>query len=179
MLGAQNQLAGRLAAQHLLDLGHRNIGLIFPATRGNDRSHDRLKGATQALAEADVTVPSDWQWTTPYSVSQAKAVCVDLMAQQNRPSALLCGNDVIAHGCVYAAAQVGVRVPEEMSVMGIGDFKGSKEMEPALSTVRLPARTIGEQAGGLLVRMIAGDETDVVREALPPEIMARASTRAL
>lgn len=175
-VGAQNLLAGRMAAQHLLDLGHRDIGAVFPDTRGNDRSFDRLCGAKEVLAEAGITVPADRQWTTPYSVAQAKAVCLEILAKEDRPSALLCGNDVIAQGCLYAAMQMGVRVPDDISVMGIGDFKGSKDMEPALSTVRLPARTIGQQAGGLIVRLIAGEETDITREELQPEVMVRGST---
>lgn len=178
-IGAQNLDAGRLAAQHLLNLGHRDIGAVFPDTKGNDRSFDRLCGAKAALADAGIVVSEARQWTTPYSVAQAKAVCLELMAQTDRPTALLCGNDVIAQGCLYAAMQMGLRVPEDISVMGIGDFKGSKDMEPALSTVRLPAKTIGAQAAGLIVRLIAGDQTDVVREELPPELMVRASTAAL
>lgn len=174
-VGAQNIMAGRLAAQHLLDLGHRDIGAVFPDTKGNDRSFDRLCGAKAVLADAGITVSPARQWTTPYSVAQAKAVCLELMSQPDRPTALLCGNDVIAQGCMYAAMQKGIRVPQDMSVVGIGDFKGSKDMEPALSTVRLPARTIGEQAGGLIVRLIAGDETEVVREELQPELMVRSS----
>lgn len=175
-VGAENLQAGRMAAQHLVELGHRDIGAIFPDTKGNDRSFDRLCGAKEVLAEAGINVSAARQWTTPYSVSQAKAVCLDILAQKDRPTALLCGNDVIAQGCLYAALQMGVRVPQDLSVVGIGDFKGSKDMEPALSTVRLPARTIGAQAGALLTRLISGDETEVVREALPPELMARGST---
>lgn len=178
-VGAENLEAGRMAVRHLLELGHRDIGAVFPDTKGNDRSFDRLCGAKEVLAEAGIVVPASRQWTTPYSVAQAKAVCLEILAQDDRPTALVCGNDVIAQGCLYAAMQRGIRVPEDMSVVGIGDFKGSKDMEPALSTVRLPARTIGAQAGGLIVRLIAGDETDIVRESLPPELMARGSTARL
>lgn len=178
-VGAQNLMAGRMAARHLLDLGHRDIGAVFPDTQGNDRSFDRLCGAKEVLAEAGISVPADRQWTTPYSVAQAKAVCLQILAQADRPSALLCGNDVIAQGCLYAAMQMGMRVPQDMSVMGIGDFKGSKDMEPALSTVRLPARTIGAQAGGLMVRLIAGAEREITREELQPELMVRGSTARL
>jgi LacI family transcriptional regulator len=175
-VGAQNVTAGQMAAQHLLDLGHHDIGVVFPDTQGNDRSFDRLRGAKNVLAEAGHEVPEKWQWTAPYSVALAKAVCVELLAQEGRPTALLCGNDVIAQGCLYAAMRLGIHVPNDLSVVGIGDFKGSKDMEPALSTVRLPARTTGAQAAGVIVRLIAGEELDLVREALPPELMSRGST---
>ncbi|WGI22411.1 substrate-binding domain-containing protein [Amylibacter sp. IMCC11727] len=178
-VGAENMLAGRMAAEHLLELGHRDIGAVFPNTQGNDRSFDRLRGAKAALSEAGITVPENRQWTTPYSVAQAKAVCLEILAKTDRPSALLCGNDVIAQGCLYAAAQRGLRVPQDLSVMGIGDFKGSKDIEPALSTVRLPAQTIGERAAKLIVRLIAGEKTEITREAFPPKLMERVSTRRL
>ena len=175
-VGTQNLLAGRMGAQHLLDLGHRDIGAVFPDTQGNDRSFDRLRGAKEVLATAGISLPPSRQWMTPYSVSQAKAVCLEILSQKDRPSALLCGNDVIAQGCLYAAMQMVMRVPRDISVMGIGDFKGSKDMEPALSTVRLPARTIGGQAADLIVRLIAGDGLDITREELQPELMARVTT---
>ena len=175
-VGAQNLLAGRMAAEHLLNLGHRDIGAVFPNTLGNDRSFDRLRGTKEVLASAGISLPNSRQWMTPYSVSQAKAVGLEILTQKDWPSALLCGNDVIAQGCLYAAMQMGMRVPGDISVMGIGDFKGSKDMEPALSTVRLPARTIGEQAADLIVRLIAGDGLDITREELQPELMPRVST---
>lgn len=175
-VGAQNLLAGRMAAEHLLNLGHRDIGAVFPNTLGNDRSFDRLRGAKEVLANAGISLPTSRQWMTPYSVFQAKAVGLKILTQKDRPSALLCGNDVIAQGCLYAAMQMGMRVPGDISVMGIGDFKGSKDMEPALSTVRLPARTIGEQAADLIVRLIAEDGLDITREELQPELMPRVST---
>ena len=175
-VGAQNLLAGRMGAQHLLDLGHRDIGAVFPNTQGNDRSFDRLRGAKEVLVNAGISLPTSRQWMTPYSVSHAKAVCLEILTQKDWPSALLCGNDVIAQGCLYAAMQMGMRVPGDISVMGIGDFKGSKEMEPALSTVRLPARTIGEQAADLIVRLIAEDGVAITREELQPELMPREST---
>lgn len=175
-VGAQNYVAGQMAAQHLVDLAHRDIGLVFPDMGGNDRSADRMRGALGVFAAAGIDIPETRRWVSPYSVAQAKAVCAKLLVGPNRPTALLCGNDVIAQGCIYAAAQTAVSVPAELSVVGIGDFKGSKEMEPSLTTVRIPARTIGEKAGGLIVRLIAGEETALIREEFPTEMMVRGST---
>lgn len=175
-VGAQNFRAGEMAAEHLLALGHRKIGLIFPDMIGNDRSRERMAGAQFALQKEGVAVPQDWQRVSPYSVAQAKAVCADLLAQNKVPTALLCGNDVIAQGCIFAAQKAGVAVPDRLSVVGIGDFKGSKEMEPALSTVRIPARTIGVQAAELIVRLISGDQPETIRQDVPLQLMQRAST---
>ena len=127
-IGADNQKAGAMAAQHLLDLGHREIGTVFPPTQGNDRAGDRLKGAMRTLEQNDISVPDTWQSEAPYSLQQAKAAACEMLEHGHRPTALLCGNDVIAQGAIYAALKLGLVVPDDLSVIGIGDFKGSEEM---------------------------------------------------
>ncbi len=124
-VGSDNRLAGRLATEHLLELGHRDIGLIFPATQGNDRASHRLSATLEALAEQGITLPETRKSEAPYSVSQAKQAALDLLAESPRPTALLCGNDVIAQGALYAAQNLGMEVPRDLSIIGIGDFKCS------------------------------------------------------
>jgi LacI family transcriptional regulator len=175
-VGARNLDAGRMAAQHLLALGHRDIGMIFPEVAGNDRSRHRMVGAETALAAAGITVLQEWRRLSQYSIAEAKTVCSELLAAPTRPKALLCGNDVIAQGCIYAALQAGIAVPQDLSIIGIGDFKGSREMEPALSTVRIPARTIGARAATHMINLVAGEQPDLIREDFPPQLMTRAST---
>lgn len=175
-VGARNRDAGRIAAEHLLALGHREIGLVFPGTRGNDRAADRLAGAEAALASAGLSVPDAWRLEVPYSLSHAKAACRDFLATGPRPTALLCGNDIIAHGAVYAAQSLSLAVPDRLSVMGIGDFKGSAEIEPGLSTVRIPARDIGRQAGHLMAHAIIEADDTIVRHRCELTCIPRGTT---
>lgn len=154
-VGVQNLKAGDMAAQHLLDLGHRKIGLIFPETKGNDRAKDRLLGATEALEKAGVKVPSDWRLEAPYNIAEAKRASATMLQHANRPSAILCGNDIIAQGVLFAAHNIGLKVPHDLSVMGIGDFKGSAEFEPSISTIRIPAKQIGIVAAKLILDTVA------------------------
>lgn len=175
-VGADNVMAGRLAAEHLLSLGHREIGLVFPATSGNDRAGDRQTGVLAALAEAKVTVPDIWRSETPYSISQAKRVCLDLLALDRYPSALLCGNDVIAQGAVFAAQHIGLNVPDDVSVIGIGDFKGSEDMEPGLTTIRIPAQRIGKTAGNRLTDAITRENREVFRYRCDLRCVIRGTT---
>ena len=157
-VGADNTAAGAMAAQHLLDLGHRDIGLLFPPVGENDRARQRLNGALGVLGD----VRADWRVETPYSISEAKAATAALLGAKGRPSALVCGNDVLAQGAIYAAFSLGLRVPDDLSIIGIGDFKGSREMEPNLTTIRLPARRIGTLAGAQLAGgIVSGDGADV------------------
>lgn len=153
-VGADNARAGELAAQHLLATGHREIGLLFPPLEGNDRAQARYHGAQSALATAHVQPPSEWTLQSRYSLSAAKRDVAALLRGSHRPTALLCGNDVLAVGAIYAAQSLGLRVPQDLSVIGIGDFKGSEDMHPALTTIRLPAQRIGGLAGEQLATAI-------------------------
>ena len=172
-VGADNRAAGAMAAQHLLDLGHRRIATVFAPTDDNDRARDRLSGATEALSAAGCKVPVQWALQSAYSTTQAKEIVASLLAPADRPSAILCGNDVLALGAVYAASRAGVPVPDALTIVGIGDFKGSKDTEPALTTVRLPARQIGRRAGEELARAIINPGGDIVRLNSQPDLLVR------
>ncbi len=175
-VGADNLEAGRLAAQHLLSLGHRDIGLVFPQTTGNDRARQRLRGASEVLERHGVAMPDHWRTEAPYSIAQAKRATLDLLSRQPHPTALLCGNDVIAQGALYAAQKAGLRVPQEISVIGIGDFKGSEDLEPGLTTISIPAQDIGTIAGENFTRMITEGSADILRLKCDLACVTRATT---
>ena len=178
-VGANNAEAGRMAAEHLVTLGHRKIGTIFPDARQNDRARGRIEGSYSTLTAAGIAIPENWQSESPYSITEAKRACSEILSFDDRPTALLCGNDVIAQGAIYAAQKLGLRVPEDVSIIGIGDFKGSGEIEPALTSIRIPAKEIGNIAGTALSRMIQADETGISRIDCALRFVARSSTKAL
>jgi LacI family transcriptional regulator len=151
-IGADNHEAGYIVTQHLLDLGHRDICFIFPQTDRNDRARDRLEGAKQALSDVQVEFDSKAVYQCAYDIGEAKKLAKTILSQ-HRPSAIVCGNDIISHGVIFACQALGVRVPSDISIVGIGDFRGSAHMEPGLTTVRLPAKKIGTLAADALVKM--------------------------
>lgn len=176
-LGVDNAEAGRIAGAHLLMLGHRRIATIFPDTGENDRARLRRSAAMAALDAAGVHTPEAWQVQTPYSSAQAKRACLDLLASDNRPSALICGNDVIAQGALFAAQRLGLSVPRDLSIIGIGDFVGSAELEPALTTIRIPARRIGAAAAEHLAEAVDSEDADsMVRIPFDCELIMRETT---
>ncbi|NOD47685.1 MULTISPECIES: LacI family DNA-binding transcriptional regulator [unclassified Ruegeria] len=175
-VGADNRLAGHLAAEHLLALGHRHIGLIFPKTTGNDRAQNRLSAVREALNEKGISVPSEHESEAPYSVSQAKQAAMSLLTEHARPTALLCGNDVIAQGGLFAAQSLGLKVPDDLSIIGIGDFKGSADVEPGLTTIRIPAETIGKLAGERFTDYITSDDPEPFRICCELERIVRGTT---
>lgn len=179
-IGADNKQAGRMIAEHVLSLGHRKIGCMFPPTEGNDRALARRDIVLQTLANAGVSVPGAWSLTTVYSISESKADALRLFSEPDRPTALICGNDILATGALYGAKAAGLSVPDDISIVGIGDFKGSSDIEPALTTVRLPAKRIGHEAGKALTTAIVDQEAWDRRSLhCEPVLMLRHSARAV
>ena len=176
-IGSDNREAGRVAAEHILSLGHRRIGLIFPPTEENDRARSRLDAAKAAVKDAGIEIPEAWILQSYYSIAQSKALCLDLFRQRHPLTALICGNDIIAQGAVSAAMEFGFRVPQDLSIIGIGDFAGSSDMFPALTTVHIPAQEIGSQAGRHLVQSVGDfDAERIVRIKVDVALTRRATT---
>jgi LacI family transcriptional regulator len=175
-IGADNAMAGQLIAEHVLSLGHRDIACMFPPVDGNDRAGARFSGVMNTLAAAGVTVPDAWQLRTVYSIAASKRDTYQLLENARRPTAIICGNDILATGALYGAAAHGIHVPDALSVVGIGDFKGSREIEPALTTVRLPARRIGQEAATALAAAIVQPDAQITSLHCAPELVVRASS---
>ena len=172
-VGADNAEAGSMAARHLIDLGHREIAVIFPPVAGNDRARARRDGALSELSKACPHLPPEWTGQARYSIADSKEAVVKLLQAKRRPTAILCGNDVLAFGAIHAARRLQIDVPQALSVIGIGDFKGAGEMEPGLTTVRLPAREIGETAGDQLARSIIENSPALQRTNCPITLVDR------
>ncbi len=149
-IGASNHQAAQLITQHLIDLGHKDIGFIFPDTEFNDRARARKNGALATAADAGLAPPEHRILNCPYDIGEAKKLARTILSK-NPPTAIVCGNDVIAHGVIYAAQSLGLTMPDDLSVAGIGDFRGSGDMEPGLTTVRIPAKRIGHLAADTIV----------------------------
>ena len=112
-VGADNRGAGQAAAAHVVGLGHRRVGLVFPPLSGNDRAKDRQDGARAVLRKAGIDVPDAWSVTAPYSIADAKEAVQTLLESPKRPGVLICGNDVLAQGAIYAALRCGLVVPDD------------------------------------------------------------------
>lgn len=141
---------GFTATAHLTDLGHRRIGFIN-GEPWMDASVDRLKGYRQALATADVAFDDrlvrsgDWLPLTGYHHT------LDLMASGNPPTAIFCGNDLMAIGAMEALSELGLKVPDDVSVMGYDDQELARYTHPPLSTLVLPNYEMGQRAAEALL----------------------------
>jgi LacI family transcriptional regulator len=179
-VGADNYEAGRMIAQHVLSLGHKEIALVFPDGFENDRAASRFSGVMDVLKSAGILVPQKWSVSTIYSIKNAKEAASPLFATSKRPTAIITGNDVIAQGVVYAAQAHGLSVPNDVSIAGIGDFSGSAHFVPSLTTVKLRSNSVGQRAAEMLTEIINNPTQSSVNNVLiPSELKPRDSTAVL
>ena len=178
-IGASNVQAAELITGHIIDLGHRDICFMFPDTKFNDRARDRKNATLRVMEDAGLNVPENRLWNCPYDIGEAKKLAQEILSE-NPPTAIVCGNDVIAHGVIYAAQSLGLRLPEDLSVGSIGDFRGSGDIEPGLTTVRLPARQIGRIAADTIIEMSqAGRSAKPKHHLVETSLIRRASTQRI
>ncbi|MEM6784391.1 MAG: LacI family DNA-binding transcriptional regulator [Bacteroidota bacterium] len=162
---------------HLLELGHCNIGII----RGPDGAKDadqRLTGFHLALAEAGITPRPEWILMGEYTLEAGYEVAKPLFAQPKHPTALLCANDYCAAGAIRAAHEAGLRVPDDLSVVGFDGLPSTLYTQPPLTTARVPINLVGHTAISLLLDRIdegVADHTPA-RHVVPVEVLVRAST---
>jgi LacI family transcriptional regulator, galactose operon repressor len=168
-----NVRGGRLAARELLDAGHREIAAIFGPEQ-TSTGRDRERGLRAALHDAGAALAGARRG--PYTYATGHAATLELLACDGRPTALFCGNDVIALGALNACRRLGLRVPEDVSVVGFDDTPLAAVWTPALSSVRIDFPELGRNAFELLTRMLTddGDRRAVVQ--LPPVFVQREST---
>jgi LacI family transcriptional regulator len=170
-----NERAGALAAAHLLDLGHRRIGMVTGRTQFNDRQKARLQGARDRLAQAGIALP-DWLVSQqPTTLAGGRSGCAALLELAEPPTAIIGGIDLIAIGCIIEAQARGTSVPGGLSVVGIDDLDMSAHLSPSLTTVHIPTAAIGAEAAGMLLKAIRGSVRPEPIE-LPIELVVRRST---
>ncbi len=177
-VGADNEFAGKLIADHIIQLKHRDIALLFPETSNNDRARGRKIGVVQSLQAAGIAIGENRDLQCSYDLGEAKNIALSLLGHQP-PQAIICGNDIIAHGVLFACHSLGIKVPTDVSIVGIGDFGGSEYLEPGLTTVRLPAKRIGRQAADTLLSMSETGMPPVpFHQSVPVQLKVRFSTRS-
>jgi DNA-binding LacI/PurR family transcriptional regulator len=167
----------RAAAQLVVDLGHRRVGLLTLAPVGELDSLtavDRGVGWREPLAAVGVEpveARADFRPT-----SAAYDAARSLLERPDRPTALLCFSDVFAAQAVRAAADLGLRVPEDLSVVGYDDADFAETFRPALTTVRQEVGAKGQAAVAALTALIDGREPERMRTELPTRLVVREST---
>lgn len=179
-VGADNKAAAWAIADHVVSQGHRDVALLFPETGSNDRARDRLDGVLERLLHAGIRLPPHRHITCAYDVAEARQRVSQLLESTPRPSAVICGNDIIAHGAYFACQAAGLTIPDGLSIAAIGDFRSSAHFHPPLTTVRMPARQIGNVAADTLVSLIeTGEAPNPISQKVDWELRIRQSVARL
>ena len=175
-VSVDQRLAARLATEHLLALGHRSVTHLAGPVDWFD-AREREVGWAQALRDAGADVPAvvrcDWGADRGYREGRALAAAV---LRGEGPTAVLAANDQLALGLLHACAEAGVRVPEQLSVVGVDDVQGSAHFMPPLTTVRQPFAELGRRAMASMLQALGAEAGAHARALIRPELVVREST---
>ncbi len=168
---------GRWATQHLLDLGHRRVGLIAGRLPGAARAEERLKGYRQALTAAGIECDPDLMVVSDATHNAGYQAMQQLLALPEPPTGVFCHNDVLAVGAMHAIRNAGLSVPHDVSIVGYDDTSASAHLSPPLTTLFFSRLEMGRQAATMLFRAIGqeADDEPYIAE-VPVELIVREST---
>lgn len=152
-----NRAGAQQATEHLLSLGHTRVGCITDCPLRPTQVNARLVGYQAAVTAAGLPVDQTLIAEGRFSPESGLAAMNQLLAQPERPTAVFVASDVVAFGAIQAIHQHGLRIPEDIAVVGFDDVPLASFCTPPLSTVRVPAVAMGQRAGELLVERIAGE----------------------
>ena len=173
-IGFDNQAAAQTITRQVLELGHRNLGVIVGLTRNNDRARDRITGIEHAIADYGAQTAPLQVIEAEYTFQEGAKALDQLLANPTPPTAVICGNDVLAVGAVKRAKQLGLAVPEDLSITGFADIEVSELIDPELTTVHVPHREMGIAAAKSLIAMLK-TQTPVESHLLETRIVNRRS----
>ncbi|WP_241003034.1 LacI family DNA-binding transcriptional regulator [Streptomyces sp. CB01881] len=166
---------GLAATRHLLDLGHRRIGLIGgPARMMCSRA--RADGYRAALDMAGIAYDPELVRAGDFHHEAGRRIGVELLGRPDRPTAVFAGNDLQALGLYEAARELGLRVPEDLSVVGFDDLPLARWVGPPLTTVRQPLTEMAEVAARLVIDLARGARPAALRVDLATTLVERSST---
>jgi LacI family transcriptional regulator len=175
-LDIDNHGGARALVRHLLDVGHRRIGVIAGPARNHD-ARERLRGMRAELAAAGVAHDASLEVAGDFSESAGYAGARQLMAHTSPPSVIFACNDAMAVGALCALRDADVRVPEDVAVVGFDDIPIARYVSPPLTTVRVAIARLGERAAERLFQAIdASGGHDATHEVMPTELVVRRSS---
>ncbi len=168
---------GAMAARHLIELGHRSIGFIGDAVEGPfgfTSSHDRERGFRDELATAGIEVPTEWIGHGAHGRYEARDLAHRILTGDRRPTAMFTASDTQAFGVIAAAREIGLHVPDDLSVVGYDDIEAADYV--GLTTIRQQLFESGRRGAEILLAEVDTRSDDPPVARLEPELVVRATT---
>jgi len=176
-VGAANWQGGYAATKYLIELGHRRIGFIT-GTMDLGCSRDRLEGYQAALRDGGLSFEPTLVQEGDYWQPSGFAAAQSLLTLPEPPTAIFASNDVMAFGVMEAVRDRGLRIPEDISIVGFDNIPQAEHVSPQLTTIEQPLADMGREATRRLLALIKEPQLPLTRSELPTRLVVRASTRA-
>lgn len=174
-IGADTYRALYDMTEYLIGLGHRRFGMIAQSIEGNDRAQARWDGVHAALAEHGIAIPSAHALQGHWSIHEGRALFRRLMERRPLPTVVIGGNPFLAVGAMLEAQAQGIRVPQDMSIVGYDDIEIMEELPVPVTTVRGPSDEVGRHSARVILQLIE-DDAPVAGVELPSRLLVRASS---
>ena len=174
-----NRLAARQAVEHLISLGHRQIACITNASTSYSASADRLMGYCEALEQAGIPYAEELVHFGDFDPESGYAQMNSLLSAGTPFTAGFIASDAVLIGAKAALREHGRHIPQDISLVGFDDIAWAKYADPPLTTVRLPAQALGNQACTMLMQILNGQSVPEKNLVLPTELIIRNSCRRL
>lgn len=171
-----NKMGAMMAMRHFFDQGHRHIALLDGKAKGSG-TQQRLQGYQEALDSQSIPFVEGLVYNGDYSYQQGFDMTSRLIASGQRFTAILTGGDIIAVGVLAALKEKGLRVPQDVEVIGFDDLELSRIYSPTISTLRKPHYAMASAAAKMLVEVIQGQPEPLCHMTVSPELVLRETTR--
>ena len=142
--------------EYLVQVGHRNFGMIAGKTENNDRARDRVDGVVELLKRNRISLKKESIIEVPYQIQDARIALKKLLQINPSISAVVCGNDVLAIGALLEAQSQGIKIPHQCSILGFDNLELSRHIQPSLSTIHIDAIGMWSKAAHHLMSQING-----------------------
>ena len=176
VIACDNAEGARLAIRHLYELGHRKVAHVT-GPDGNVLTAARRQGMVAERARLNMPAPPEWIIRGNFSLESGREAATRILQMKDRPTAVFCSADTVAIGLVAGLHEGGMRVPEDISVVGFDDIEMSEHSIPTLTTIRQDRQQMGRRAAEVLLdRLSHPGGTSVADPVVPVELVVRAST---
>ncbi|PSV28401.1 MULTISPECIES: HTH-type transcriptional repressor PurR [unclassified Photobacterium] len=169
---------GYIATKHLIENGHKKIGCLSGQV---DKStcQERLKGFRKAMKEADLTVNANWLLDGDFECESAVEAAHKFIAMEDRPTAIFCFNDIMAMALISTFEQAGLRVPDDISIIGYDNIDLAPYFAPPLTTIHQPKRRLGKKAIEILLERVKDKNHERQTFEMTPKLVERKSVKDL
>jgi LacI family transcriptional regulator len=173
-VGVDNKKGANQGTTYLIECGHRGIGILAGFERLSTMC-ERLEGSKEALQKRDIPLPEEWVVPSPLTIQGGRDAMKQLLTLPHRPTAVFVNNNLLALGALLALKDLGLRCPQDVSLVGFDDHPWAAVSDPPLTVVRQPAEQLGRTAAEILLALLKGEQADETNVWLECELVERQS----